>query len=246
MATLKYKKQDGTWGLVYTSPILSYNIEKSGDDIVLKASNGTSSTITDAIYTHPTYTARTGKPTANQTPSFGGTATVSQITSDGTGHVTGMTDRTITIPSTLSNGTGTAGLIKTSSAVTSSSGYTACPVINGVPYYKDTNDTYSLSSFGITATAAELNKLDGVTATATELNYVDGVTSNIQTQLNAKVPISRTINGKGLSSNITLSASDVSAYSKTEIDDMEFITVADIDAICGTTIQVATTSEVKF
>ena len=93
-------------------------------------------------YTHPAYTARTGKPTANQTPAFGGTATVSQITSDATGHVTAATDRTITIPSTLSNGTGTAGLIKTSSTVTSSSGYTACPVISGVPYYKDT--TYSV------------------------------------------------------------------------------------------------------
>ena len=50
----------------------------------------------------------------------------------------------------------------------------------------DTNTTYSLSSFGITATAAELNKLDGLTATTAELNYVDGVTSNIQTQLNSK------------------------------------------------------------
>jgi hypothetical protein len=39
---------------------------------------------------------------------------------------------------------------------------------------------------GVTATAAELNILDGVTATAAELNFVDGVTSNIQTQLNAK------------------------------------------------------------
>lgn len=61
------------------------------------------------------------------------------------------------------------------------------------------NSTYSLSSFGVTSTAAELNILDGVTATAaeinkldglttstTELNYVDGVTSNIQTQLNNK------------------------------------------------------------
>lgn len=44
----------------------------------------------------------------------------------------------------------------------------------------------SLSGLGVTATAAELNKLDGVTATATELNYCDGVTSNIQTQLNGK------------------------------------------------------------
>lgn len=37
---------------------------------------------------------------------------------------------------------------------------------------------------GVTATASELNILDGVTATTTELNYVDGVTSNIQTQIN--------------------------------------------------------------
>jgi hypothetical protein len=48
--------------------------------------------------------------------------------------------------------------------------------------------TYTLSSFGVTASAAELNALDGITATVTELNYVDGVTSNIQTQLNAKAP----------------------------------------------------------
>ena len=72
----------------------------------------------------------------------------------------------------------TAGLnalggVKTTSQVTSSSGYTACPIIGGVPYYKDTNTTYTLNSFGITATAVELN-------------FCDGVTSNIQTQLNGK------------------------------------------------------------
>ena len=39
---------------------------------------------------------------------------------------------------------------------------------------------------GVTATAAEINKLDGLTATTTELNYVKGVTSAIQTQLNGK------------------------------------------------------------
>ena len=40
---------------------------------------------------------------------------------------------------------------------------------------------------GVTSTASELNILDGVTATTAELNYVDGVTSNIQTQLDSKV-----------------------------------------------------------
>ena len=93
---------------------------------------------------------------------------------------------------TLPTASTTLGGVKTTSTVTSASGYTACPIIAGVPYYKDTNTTYSLSSFGVTATAAELNKLDGVTATATELNYVDGVTSNIQTQLNGKASSSHT------------------------------------------------------
>ena len=39
---------------------------------------------------------------------------------------------------------------------------------------------------GVTATAAELNILDGATVTTAELNYVDGVTSDIQTQLDGK------------------------------------------------------------
>jgi hypothetical protein len=42
---------------------------------------------------------------------------------------------------------------------------------------------------GITSSTAELNILDGATLTTTELNYVDGVTSAIQTQLNAKAPL---------------------------------------------------------
>lgn len=50
-------------------------------------------------YVHPSYTARTGKPTANATPAFGESVTISQIKSDATGHVTAATDRTITIPS---------------------------------------------------------------------------------------------------------------------------------------------------
>lgn len=39
----------------------------------------------------------------------------------------------------------------------------------------------------ITASAAEINILDGATLTTAELNYVDGVTSPIQTQLDAKL-----------------------------------------------------------
>ena len=46
--------------------------------------------------------------------------------------------------------------------------------------------TFKVDSVIVTASAAELNKLDGVTASTAELNYLDGVTSNIQTQLDAK------------------------------------------------------------
>lgn len=63
--------------------------------------------------------------------------------------------------------------------------------IDGVSIGSSTPGAGSFTSLtiggaAITATAAELNLLDGVTATTTELNYVDGVTSGIQAQLDAK------------------------------------------------------------
>lgn len=61
-------------------------------------------------YVHPSYTARTGKPTANAAPAFGGTFIISQVSSDASGHVSGMTDRTITIPSATATTTA-AGLM---------------------------------------------------------------------------------------------------------------------------------------
>lgn len=52
---------------------------------------------------------------------------------------------------------GSTGLVKNGSTVTSASGYTACPIVEGVPYYKDTNTTYqvvSSSSDGLMPKAA--------------------------------------------------------------------------------------------
>ena len=47
--------------------------------------------------------------------------------------------------------------------------------------------------------------------TSAELGYLSGVTSGLQAQLDGKVPTSRTINGKALTSDIVLSASDIGA-----------------------------------
>ena len=49
--------------------------------------------------------------------------------------------------------------------------------------------TLSLGGTSITATAAEINIMDGVTATTTEINYLDGVTGNIQTQIDANTTL---------------------------------------------------------
>lgn len=58
----------------------------------------------------------------------------------------------------------------------------------------------TLSDLGITDSISGLDQLNGLTASVTELNYVDGVTSNIQTQLNNKLPIA----GGTLTGNLTV------------------------------------------
>ena len=92
----------------------------------------------------------------------------------------------ITISATDTNTNTTYTLSKSGSTITLSGSDGSSTSVT------DANTTYSLGSFGITASADELNKLDGVTATATELNYVDGVTSNIQTQLDGKAAATHT------------------------------------------------------
>ena len=59
---------------------------------------------------HPTIAAATGKPTANATPAFGNTFTISQVSRDSLGHVSAITDRTVKIPNTEANAS-TTGLM---------------------------------------------------------------------------------------------------------------------------------------
>lgn len=75
----------------------------------------------------------------------------------------------------------------------------------------------------VTASAAELNLLDGVTATTTELNYVDGVTSAIQSQIDDKAPIANTTLTGTVVLPSTTSIGDVSA---TEIAYVNGVTAA--------------------
>ena len=55
-----------------------------------------------------------------------------------------------------------------------------------------TEGSWKVGGTAVSASAAELNKMDGVTATTAEINHTDGVTSNIQTQLDSKLGGSNT------------------------------------------------------
>jgi hypothetical protein len=70
----------------------------------------------------------------------------------------------------------------------------------------DNTVTVNLSDvIDVTASASEVNILDGATLTTTELNYVDGVTSSIQTQLNSKAPTANpTFTGTVNAASLTL------------------------------------------
>ena len=105
----------------------------------------------------------------------------------------------------------------------------------------------------VTATAAEVNVLDGITATTAELNYVDGVTSNIQTQLDNKVTKNNAITGatkckitydsKGLvTAGANLSASDIPNLSLSKITDVT-ATAAEVNVLDGIT---TSTTELNY
>lgn len=68
---------------------------------------------------------------------------------------------------------GSTGLIKNGSAVTSASGYTACPIVSGVPYYKDTNTTYA-NMKAATASAAGAAGLVPAPAAGKQASFLRG------------------------------------------------------------------------
>ena len=117
-------------------------------------------------YVHPAYTARASG--------------LYKVAVDATGHVSGVaavTKADITalgIPGAVGEDADTTYTLTKSGSTIKLTGSDGSETS-----VTDSNTTYTLSSFGVTATAAELN-------------YTDGVTSNIQSQLNGKAASSHT------------------------------------------------------
>jgi hypothetical protein len=159
-------------------------------------------------------TISAGNPTADRTVTFQDVSGTVALTADFTGYVTETGTQTLSnksislgsnaVTSTLSqlntaisdadvaSLAGTETLTnktltspKINEDVVMSATATELNVLDGI-----TSSTAELNILdGVTSTAAEINILDGATLSVTELNYVDGVTSAIQNQLDAKLAL---------------------------------------------------------
>lgn len=199
--------EDGTISAAaaYTLPTASSSV-KGGIKV------GTGLTMSSETLNHSnSVTAKTTYgSTATTASANGGSITVTDIKYDAQGHITGSTDRTITLSQTtytlaglmgsaakgsatqpvywngsawtntthtlgksvpedakftdtiytLPTASSTLGGVKTTSTVSATTGLTACPIIDGVVYYKDTNNTYTLAELvGSTAIGTTTNPI---------------------------------------------------------------------------------------
>ena len=199
--------EDGTISAAaaYTLPTASSSV-KGGIKV------GTGLTMSSETLNHSnSVTAKTAYGSTSTTASAnGGSITVTDIKYDAQGHITGSTDRTITLSQTtytlaglmgsaakgsatqpvywngsawtnttytlgksvpedakftdtvytLPTASSTLGGVKTTSTVSATTGLTACPIIDGVVYYKDTNNTYTLADLvGSTAIGTATNPI---------------------------------------------------------------------------------------
>lgn len=129
-------------------------------------------------------TSASGGTLTDISKSSSGVQVVTGVIKDEAGHVTGVTS------AALKSTNDTYGVATSSTLGLVKSGTDITVAKDGNVSVNDNSHKHTVSNISdLTATAAELNVLDGITATTTELNYTDGVTSNIQTQLNTKAPI---------------------------------------------------------
>ena len=259
-AANRYFRSDGTW-TVPPNTNTTYTLTKSGSTITLNGSDGSETSVTDSNTTYSlssfgvTATATElnymDGVTSNVQTQLNGKAASSHSHNTASTSAAGFLRQLNGSTSSYLRGDGTwatppnttySNMSGASTSAAGKAGLVPAPAAGAANRYlrsdgtwavpPDTNTTYTLSSFGITATAAELNKLDGVTATATEINYLDGVTSNIQTQLNGKAASSHThaasqITGLTASRALVSDSSGhpaVSAITSTELSYLDGVT----------------------
>ena len=163
-------------------------------------------------YTHPTYTARNSGLYKITVDGIGHVSNVSTVTkSDITALGIPAQDTVYSLPTASSS---TLGGVKTTSDVSSTSGLTACPIISGVPYYKDTNTTYSTATTSANGlmSSSDKSKLDGIATGATKV-VVDSALSTSSTNAIQNKIVTTELNGK--QSTITGAATTITSSNLT-------------------------------
>ena len=125
----------------------------------------------------------------------------------------------------------TLGGVKTTSTVTSASGYTATPIISGVPYYKDTTYAVATTSANGLMSASDKTKLNGID-TGAEVNVIETVKVNGTAQ---------TVSGKAVDITVPTKTSSLT-------NDSGYITSDDVPvtSVNGETGDVETTRGVSI
>lgn len=157
----------------------------SGKTITYTKGNGSTGTISTQDTTYSTATSsKNGLMASTDKAKLDGLATVATSGSYNDLSNKPSIPSAYTLPTAAKN---VLGGVKTSSDVTDTDGYIACPIIGGIPYYRSaTPGAASLGDLGINVTATAIN---------TGISHLSGVTSNIQTQLDGKL----STNGKATS-----------------------------------------------
>ncbi len=118
-----------------------------------------------------------------------------------------FTDTVYTLPTAGSS----LGGVKTTSTVTSTTGLTPCPIISGIPYYKDTNNTYNIMTGSTTSTAGK-SGLVPAPSTGSQDKFLRG--DGTWAEITVSVSDATTLNGKS-ASDFAL-ATHVQAYTSSE------------------------------
>ena len=181
-----------------------------GDQGKFLRADGTWVVPIDTKYTHPTYTAVDGKPDADATPGFGGTFTVTDITTNTLGHVTAGTSRTITIPNATAT-TSAAGLMSATDKTK----------LNGIATGAEVNqNAFSNIKVGETTIQAdtktdtlEIVGSDGVTVTPDATNDKITITnSGVRSIATGSTNGTISVNTNGTSANVAVKGLGSAAY----------------------------------
>ena len=179
----------------------------------------TRSTSNGAVTDNGVYLNHLEESTIKSTHKITGSGSV-KVTSDASGNIT-ITGTDTNTTYNVVGAKDTTGLIKNGSSVTSTTGYTTCPIVNGVPYYKDTNTTYTaganitisgttISAKDTTYTAGTNITISGTTISAKDTTYTAGTNITIS---NGVISAKDTTYTAG--TNITISGGVISAIDTT-------------------------------